>query len=116
HHENPESQQHDKRGSVQQDGDPVARARVLDGDVDLLFVQKVDQRGIVRRHLRVKPKVRVLIQSMRIAIGDGYVLHFTGPDLVQKLGESKILFLRSVAGPDDGKQIYRHHDKDYPEN
>src|ERR1017187_10226766 len=116
HHEDPEGEQDDERGGVEQDGDPAARRSVLDSDVNRLVVQQVVEWRIIGWYLGVESQVRILVHSVHVAIRDGDFFHLTSFHLRQELGKADGVFLDPLAGADHCDQQHRHTDQNHPED
>ncbi len=115
HHENPESDQHDKRRGVHQDGNPVAGILVLDRGRHAFIVQHVVKCGVVGRYGGV---IRGSSQHIAVYVTavNGRGLDLSVLYLGQEVGKRELRdpSCPGCCGPP--QTAARHANQNYPKN
>jgi hypothetical protein len=83
HHENPEGENHDERGEIDEDRDPVSGGAVLDFDVDIVRLELGIQIRIVDRDEGMQAETGVLVRSVDFTSVDSDVLDLSFLHLVR---------------------------------
>src|SRR5579872_3122134 len=102
HHKDPESNQQDERGGVEQDGDPTGAAGFLDVDLDLLVLEDLVDVGIVGGDSGVQLGAVILVYAFDFdPVADLDLLDFASIDVADKFSEGEWLLGHLPGASDD---------------
>ena len=112
-HEDPDADEGEQRQPVdQQCHEPgIAVRRRLGGDLDVLLVEVLDQRRIVRRIGR-EGAATIAVVTGDLVPGDSDVMHLVGIDLVQQLAKGDVGRLLAPIARVLEQKNQRHHEKE----